>query len=158
MPLKSAMDNMSQASDVHKVSLNISLYAWKLIHMCKMSPCTVIPRCNTGDYRVRNETFIYEDGSTAIYSGLVEVCVDGRYMALCDSGFTMATAELACSFSSYGPPFYREFIQSMLRPSSQYDTRVCVSSHCLYIDIHCNTILELSKAHTLHALQPLQYM
>jgi hypothetical protein len=70
----------------------------------------VVSRCNNGDYRVRNETFTYEDTDTTGYSGRLEVCVDGNYVALCDSGFTELTAELACRSSSYGPPFFREFI------------------------------------------------
>lgn len=70
----------------------------------------MVPRCNNGDYRVRNETFIYENTDTISYSGQLEVCVDGNYIALCDSGFTPATAELACRSGGFSPPFFREFM------------------------------------------------
>ena len=73
---------------------------------------TVVPPCTTGDYRVRNETYIYDEtGTTTIYSGRVEVCVDGRYIALCDSGFSAQTAELACRSAGYELPFFRKLIR-----------------------------------------------
>lgn len=69
----------------------------------------MVPRCNDGDFRSGNDSFTYEDNEVSVYSAQVEVCVNGSYIALCDSGFTQRTAELACSASGNGAPFFREF-------------------------------------------------
>lgn len=106
MPLKSAMDNMLLVSGVHKVSLHVSICIET--YLPTMFP--VVPRCNNGDFRSGNVTYTYEDTDVSIYSGQIEVCVNGSYIALCDSGFTERTAELACRASGYGPPFFREFL------------------------------------------------
>lgn len=74
---------------------------------------TVVPRCTTGDYRVRNETFTYDETDIASYSGRIEVCVDGLYIALCDSGFTARAAELACRSQNREPPFFRKFVMEL---------------------------------------------
>ena len=69
----------------------------------------MVPRCNNGDFRFGNDSFTYEGTDVSVYSAQVEVCVNGSYIALCDSGFTQRTAELACSASGNGPPSFREF-------------------------------------------------
>ena len=71
---------------------------------------TVVTPCTTGDYRVGNQTFIFDETDITVYSGQVEVCVDGRYIALCDSGFTAQTAKLACRSAGHESPFFRKFI------------------------------------------------
>ena len=75
-----------------------------------MNISTVVPRCTSGDYRVGNGTYVYDNFEIRSYSGRLEVCVNGTYVALCDSGFTMATAEVACRSESYGPPSFRKII------------------------------------------------
>ena len=73
----------------------------------------MIPPCTDGSIRFRNESYIYDSNSDVeVFSAQVEVCVDGNYVAVCDSGFTMAAAELACRYQSfnYQPPYYRKLI------------------------------------------------
>ena len=72
----------------------------------------VIPPCENGTFRFTNQSFIYDnDGYAEVYSARVEVCMNGTFVALCDSGITVAAAELACRIQSgsYRPPFYRKW-------------------------------------------------
>ena len=74
----------------------------------------VIPPCENGTFRFTNQSFIYDnDGYAEVYSARVEVCMNGMFVALCDSSITVAAAELACRIQSgsYRPPFYRKLIR-----------------------------------------------
>ena len=51
---------------------------------------------------------MYNDTEVVEFSARVEVCVNGTYVALCDSGFSEAAAEVACRARNYQRPFFRK--------------------------------------------------
>lgn len=69
---------------------------------------TVLRPCSEGSLRYRNESYMYNETDFVEYSARVEVCVNGTYVALCDSGFSEAAAEVACRARNYQRPFFRK--------------------------------------------------
>ena len=70
------------------------------------------PRCNDFDLRLSNTSYTFE-GSSFVYGGNAEVCVDGSYFAICDIGWDDRDAQFVCNSVGYGDPFFRKWINNI---------------------------------------------
>ena len=66
---------------------------------------TVPPICTEGSVRLANQTFD-SLGGLQVIGGRVDVCVNGSFRAVCDSGWDDLDAAVVCSSMGYNSPYY----------------------------------------------------
>ena len=61
--------------------------------------------CAEGSVRFTNQTFDYSTG-VQVLTARVDVCVNGSYSAVCDTGFDDLDAAVGCNSLGYSPPYW----------------------------------------------------
>ena len=66
-------------------------------------PSTEISQCSyDGDVRLANEMYMYFRNGSSYFEGRVEICRNGSYGAICDSGWDELDAQVVCQYYGSG--------------------------------------------------------